>query len=65
MRFCSSVRSPLRWCFAGSKLVRRRVIRASRSGWWCPLQRAALGLYVRDQATYWGKLVRAARIEPE
>jgi hypothetical protein len=29
------------------------------------LQRAALGLYVRDQATYWGKLVRAARIEPE
>jgi tripartite-type tricarboxylate transporter receptor subunit TctC len=30
-----------------------------------PLGPEQFGLYVREQAAYWGKLVRAARIEPE
>ena len=30
-----------------------------------PLGREQFGLYVREQLAYWGKLVRAARIEPE
>ena len=30
-----------------------------------PLGREQFGLYLREQVAYWGKLVRAARIEPE